>query len=89
MAAVLLPFAVIAGIVVAVVYAIDSMKAEPITEETLKIETQINKLEKGREELELMLIRTSMNCGPRKNPRPHYRNLCVLKESWIGHPHLL
>ena len=25
---------------------------------------------------------------PRKDPRPHYRNLCVLKESGIGHLHL-
>ena len=32
---------------------------------------------------------TSVNLGPSKNPRPYYRNLCVLKKFGKGHFHLL
>ena len=36
-----------------------------------------------------MLQKQAWIADPRKDPRPHYRNLCVLKESGIGHLHLL
>lgn len=58
-ALIVVAFVAVVGAVVAIV--VEATKSEPITAETLKMDEEINDLEKDRESLEMMKIRTLAN----------------------------